>query len=208
MMGLSQMNKRPRFTPSPPMGADPLLGTSAGMGKPALLSASQKKANHIQSEQKRRANIRKGYEALCETVPSLREAIKAEEEAQAALLAEKGSRSRRRKPKNIEESDKQDGRAGPKSENVVLVKSEYRNITFSFQISSNESLFPSAIDYITSLQSERTELLSRLDNARATLSTQNPDHPALTPASPEPLWEREWKGGEAAAEDDDDEEDS
>ena len=46
-----------------------------------MLSPSQKRANHIQSEQKRRANIRKGYEALCEAVPALREAIKLEEEA-------------------------------------------------------------------------------------------------------------------------------
>ena len=49
--------------------------------RPSLLSPSQKRANHIQSEQKRRANIRKGYEALCEAVPALREAIKLEEEA-------------------------------------------------------------------------------------------------------------------------------
>lgn len=45
----------------------------------ALLSPSQKRANHIQSEQKRRANIRRGYEALCEVVPALREAIRLEE---------------------------------------------------------------------------------------------------------------------------------
>ena len=55
-------------------------GTGDGAAKPALLSPSQKRANHIQSEQKRRANIRKGYEALCEVVPALRDAIRAEEE--------------------------------------------------------------------------------------------------------------------------------
>ena len=56
-------------------------GETSGAGaKPALLSPSQKRANHIQSEQKRRANIRKGYEALCEVVPALRDAIRAEEE--------------------------------------------------------------------------------------------------------------------------------
>ncbi|KAI0073450.1 hypothetical protein K474DRAFT_192491 [Panus rudis PR-1116 ss-1] len=53
----------------------------------ALLSPSQKRANHIQSEQKRRANIRRGYEALCEVVPALREAIKAEEAASAGAYS-------------------------------------------------------------------------------------------------------------------------
>ncbi|KAH6913375.1 hypothetical protein BKA70DRAFT_720432 [Coprinopsis sp. MPI-PUGE-AT-0042] len=72
-----------------------------GNNKPALLSPSQKKANHIQSEQKRRANIRRGYEALCETVPALREAIREEEEeakaialAAAAGLPNKGKAAR------------------------------------------------------------------------------------------------------------------
>ncbi|KAK0193794.1 hypothetical protein F5146DRAFT_1134589 [Armillaria mellea] len=63
-----------RFRPTPP----PQAQTAS---KSTLLSPSQKKANHIQSEQKRRANIRRGYEALCQTVPALREAIKQEEAA-------------------------------------------------------------------------------------------------------------------------------
>lgn len=37
-----------------------------------LLSEQEKKANHIASEQKRRANIRKGYDMLCDTLPALR----------------------------------------------------------------------------------------------------------------------------------------
>ncbi|KIY68174.1 hypothetical protein CYLTODRAFT_351786 [Cylindrobasidium torrendii FP15055 ss-10] len=82
--------------------------------KPTL-SASQKKANHIQSEQKRRANIRRGYEALCEVVPTLREAL-----AQPAATE---PRKRRRTNGVSEEKVAQaDGRAGPKSENVVLAK--------------------------------------------------------------------------------------
>ncbi|WFD27046.1 hypothetical protein MNAN1_002042 [Malassezia nana] len=36
-----------------------------------LLSEAEKKANHIASEQKRRANIRKGYDMLCSMVPGL-----------------------------------------------------------------------------------------------------------------------------------------
>lgn len=88
-----------------------------------LLSPSQKKANHIQSEQKRRANIRRGYDTLCETVPALREACQAEDEQQAAEGKSKG----RRRGKGMEKGDdgeKIDGRAGPRSENVVLSKSK------------------------------------------------------------------------------------
>lgn len=101
--------------------------------KPTLLSPSQKKANHIQSEQKRRANIRRGYEALCDAVPALREAIRSEEEEmeQAALLAAAANdgqtikSTKRRARKKIEvDGEKVDGRAGPRSENVVLSKSE------------------------------------------------------------------------------------
>jgi len=88
----------------------------------ALLSPSQKKANHIQSEQKRRANIRRGYDALCEMVPALREACQAEEER--ALVNGKTRNRRRGKGRAAcEDGEKTDGRAGPRSENVVLSKS-------------------------------------------------------------------------------------
>lgn len=110
---------------SPPHQQGPVLNT-----KPALLSASQKKANHIQSEQKRRANIRRGYEALCETVPALREAIAAEDRelAEAAADSENGMRGKSKKKNRgkramSESGEKIDGRAGPRSENVVLQKS-------------------------------------------------------------------------------------
>ena len=89
--------------------------------KSTLLSASQKKANHIQSEQKRRANIRRGYEALCETIPALQEAIRAEEEANSAL----GSGGKKRRRNRVgDDGEKTDGRAGPRSENIVLAKSK------------------------------------------------------------------------------------
>lgn len=103
--------------------------TISGSAKQALLSPSQKKANHIQSEQKRRANIRRGYETLCDTVPALREAIREVEEAEARMTTTLGpsgkpSRSKRKK-KDCGDGDKEkiDGRAGPRSENVVLSKS-------------------------------------------------------------------------------------
>ncbi|KAJ7476074.1 hypothetical protein FB451DRAFT_1132807 [Mycena latifolia] len=161
--------KRPRTAP-PPV-------------KPALLSASQKKANHIQSEQKRRANIRRGYEALCESVPALRDAIR-EEEALSAMqhVASSGKGKRGRGRGRAEDgTEKIDGRAGPRSENVVLSKT---------------------IDYMNELLSEREALNARLDRARAVLP---PGHPARTPAYPDPLWEREWKGGLGDADEDADE---
>ena len=116
--------------------------------KPNLLSVSQKKANHIQSEQKRRANIRRGYAALCETVPALREAIREEEEAEkkdadpnitavnginagAEVKTSSAGKKRRNKKgtvvdgKDSDDRDKEkiDGRAGTMSENTVLSKS-------------------------------------------------------------------------------------
>ena len=103
-------------------------GTSAS-SRSQLLSASQKRANHIQSEQKRRANIRRGYEALCESVPALKEAIRKEEEETAAMLENAASVSsrnaaRKKKAKNVvDDGEKIDGRAGPRSENIVLQKS-------------------------------------------------------------------------------------
>jgi hypothetical protein len=109
-------HKRQRPSPS-------LTGASTPSGsKPALLTASQKKANHIQSEQKRRANIRRGYEALCETIPALREAIRAEEEASSGLGP--GGKRRRTRGRIGDDGEKIDGRAGPRSENIVLAKSK------------------------------------------------------------------------------------
>ncbi|KAF8440382.1 hypothetical protein L210DRAFT_3319045, partial [Boletus edulis BED1] len=147
----------------------------------SLLSPSQKKANHIQSEQKRRANIRRGYDALCETVPALREACQAEDEQ---LFADGKPRNRRRgKGKaKIDDGEKVDGRAGPRSENVVLSKS---------------------IDYLHELLSEREALMQRHQAARSALPA---DHPLLHPPpdAPLPLWERKWTGGEQDDEDDED----
>lgn len=116
---LSNKRHRPSSTSQNPPDEAQLLPQHRAV----LLSPSQKKANHIQSEQKRRANIRRGYDALCETVPALREACQEEDEQQ---LVDGKSKSRRRgkgKTKN-DDGERIDGRAGPRSENVVLSKSE------------------------------------------------------------------------------------
>ena len=156
--------------PDPPSSSQPFYRPqhlheperTSHLTKPPLLTTSQKKANHIQSEQKRRANIRRGYEALCEIVPALREAIRAEEEAErlavakldistpssvtlsggtvtsaadanAAAVARKKARGKAVAAAfGIEEGEKVDGRAGPRSESVVLQKSAYFPYNFFF----------------------------------------------------------------------------
>jgi hypothetical protein len=123
----STSHKRQRPSPSRSGGSTPSQAIPGS--KPALLTASQKKANHIQSEQKRRANIRRGYETLCETIPALREAIRAEEEASSGLGP--GGKKRRARGRVSEDGEKIDGRAGPRSENIVLAKSE-PSLLFSY----------------------------------------------------------------------------
>ncbi|CBQ69823.1 conserved hypothetical protein [Sporisorium reilianum SRZ2] len=111
-----------------------------------LLTTEEKKANHIASEQKRRANIRKGYELLCDIVPSLREALereasgkKAREDGESSASDDddaKGKSAKKKKAGGAKKGDadgggggieidgeKIDGRAGPRSEAVVLMKS-------------------------------------------------------------------------------------
>lgn len=111
-----------------------------------LLTTEEKKANHIASEQKRRANIRKGYELLCDIVPSLKEALEREacskkredeeEESDSDDDEDNGKGAKKKKAAGtgrkgeegsgggIEiDGEKIDGRAGPRSEAVVLMKS-------------------------------------------------------------------------------------
>jgi hypothetical protein len=161
--------------------------TARLLGKPAPLSKAQKQANHIQSEQRRRANIRRGYAALCEAVPALREAI--QEEALATdSPAAKSKTGRARGGRGVE---KVDGRSGPRSENVVLFNSTHPVPLFPRSFSQLICLC-AAIDYLNDLLVERQGLRARLERARAVLP---PGHPARTPAESEPLWELEWKGG-------------
>lgn len=124
--------------------------------KPALLTEAEKKANHIASEQKRRANIRKGYELLCNIIPPLREALEKEKKvgggrrggmAFTGLATASGTgtgvkneeededgKGKKTKGKGNANEDgspngngndgdeKMDGRAGPRSEGIVLMK--------------------------------------------------------------------------------------
>ena len=119
LMALEQPIKR---QPPPALNPPPNPESPANHVKPTL-SPSQKKANHIQSEQKRRANIRRGYEALCDAVPSLREALSNPPSSSSSSFITEPRK--RRRTGNGPNDDKLDGRAGPKSENVVLGKSAF-----------------------------------------------------------------------------------
>ena len=194
----STSHKRQR--PSPSRSGGSTSSQTLTGSKPALLTPSQKKANHIQSEQKRRANIRRGYEALCDTIPALREAIRAEEEASSTVGP--GGKKRRTRGRVSEDGEKIDGRAGPRSENIVLAKSK-PFLSFLSYIRFMRSHSVTAVEYIHELLAQRQHFTERLQRARAVLP---PGHPALGLARPPgdvPLWEREWTGGLGAKDDDD-----
>jgi len=68
-----------------------------------------------------------------------------------------------------------------------------------YQLGSSSSIILSAIEYINELLSDRSSLLARLERARSALPL---DHPALSlSCQGEPLWERQWKGGEGRIDD-------
>lgn len=157
-------------------GPPPVVTSAASSSKPPLLTAQQKKANHILSEQKRRAKIRRGYDALCEVVPSLRSAVQAEQEFGDA---------KRKKGKSTKGSgvDTLDGRAGPKSESIVLSQT---------------------IEYMEHLVAKKEMLLARLRKAQSML----PAGHSVSNGNPAPIWEKEWDGGTGVEEGDEDEDES
>ncbi|KAK0541129.1 hypothetical protein OC835_000339 [Tilletia horrida] len=161
-------------------GADESTASAGGGGGAAnkkqkaghvLLTEAEKKANHIASEQKRRANIRKGYEMLCDIVPPLKEALEREaagkdggggggldeeDEDEADETGGGGGGGRGKKKRKTKKRDPDtagceiggeriDGRAGPRSEAIVLMKS---------------------IEYLRDLLEIHRDLLSRRDHAR------------------------------------------
>lgn len=120
--------------------SDAANANSAAGNKPAL-SDEQKRANHIASEQKRRHAIRAAYDALCTVVPSLRAAVKEYEDRLSKLhptvrKAATGDEDGMDVDGTLQTvagvltggievgGEKIDGRAGPRSEAVVLAKSK------------------------------------------------------------------------------------
>lgn len=107
------------------------------------------------------------------------------EEEEAVASGKKVGRRRCKGKATNDDGEKVDGRAGPKSEHVVLSKT---------------------IEYVTELLSEHDVFKQRLMVARSALPL---DHPLLQrhPDTPPQLWERKWAGGEAKDGDEDDEDD-
>ncbi|KAF8754285.1 helix loop helix domain [Rhizoctonia solani] len=112
-----------------------------------------KKRNHIHSEQKRRATIRHGYALLCEEVPSLRMAIAAAEADDVEHAADGEGRRRRRSRARSSATDGEriDGRAGPRSESVVLIKRvaggrSRRRLTLGANLGGGTGLAPEGVD--------------------------------------------------------------
>ncbi|CAO1634955.1 unnamed protein product [Parajaminaea phylloscopi] len=147
-------------------GDDAGAGSDGGAGKGSakakkpphvLLTEAEKKANHIASEQKRRANIRKGYEMLCAGVPALREALEKEDGeegdddnkgANAAMSGAGEGGSGGGQGYDVG-GERLDGRAGPRSEAVVLGKS---------------------VEHLRHLLEIHRDLRSRRDHARVKLA--------------------------------------
>lgn len=78
----------PAFQASKPEGEDELGKSEGQVGKRGgkqLLTEEEKRANHIESEKKRRQNIRTGFDQLVEIVPSLNQCHRSE-----ALILQRG----------------------------------------------------------------------------------------------------------------------
>ncbi|KAL7005453.1 hypothetical protein EMMF5_005007 [Cystobasidiomycetes sp. EMM_F5] len=139
------------------------------------LTEEQKRANHIMSEQRRRTAIKAAYDELCVAVPALRAAIREYDERLSKVAGSQRTVSTASGNNNaagiagvltggIEVGgEKIDGRAGPKSEAVVLAKT---------------------VDYLRTLLDDREALLDRLSSLQRSRSTE---HHAI------PIWNQKWK---------------
>lgn len=195
---------RPRPRVVAPVSVSPAT-TPTTKAKPTLLSTAQKKANHIASEQKRRAAIRTGYERLCDAVPALKAAV-AEDEARSArggrgsksssstttaTTRGKGKATATKKDKVGQNGEKVDGRAGPKSEAIVLAKCALP-FCLSFLFATFRRLtsilaFISAVAYLRALLQSRASLLQSLASNEAREQSMG-----RTVAPSERLWDEKW----------------
>lgn len=198
LLGPSRASSTPSESPAPASAGASTSGAAYNANKGVLLTAEQKKANHIASEQKRRAAIRQGYDGLCEVVPALRAAVQEFEErvrkvtggaaggaggggeGEGALEGAKGGKGKKRAGRGLDGQsttgalmggiqvggEKIDGRAGPKSEAVVLGKSA--------------SLLPLAPPYL-SLSPRAQSLTLLVVIARSRRARALPPQPALDP---------------------------
>ncbi|MBW0471844.1 hypothetical protein O181_011559 [Austropuccinia psidii MF-1] len=173
-----------KLKPRLPSGLTAIPASILKKEKPGLLSQEQKRANHIASEQKRRAAIRHGYGRLCLVVPSLRTPIgneqwmekKSDEESGEDLkpgLKSNGKENakvgiapkrKRKKGESVET------RSGAKSEAVVLAKT---------------------VEYLRELEIERSDLIERLKKGE-NIAIKNGIE--IRKSNQERLWQERWKG--------------
>lgn len=114
-------------------------------GNQGLLTEAEKKANHIASEQKRRANIRKGYDMLSAMLPTLSKY--AESQGGSGDVKRNG------------EEDGMDSRSSIHSEITVLEEGMYIVIDTDH----------TAIEYVTQCLQEHHQLLLRKSKAQEEL---------------------------------------
>ncbi|GAA93494.1 hypothetical protein E5Q_00135 [Mixia osmundae IAM 14324] len=161
-----------------------------GGSRMPLLSEEQKRANHIASEQKRRAAIRAAYDSLAAVVPSLNDAPPSGPADHRRSMSHEddegderdggetiGRGKRKRKPVPESQSSKPEARPGAKSEAVVLSKT---------------------VEYLRELHDQREALLDRLERAQALLAQRG--QPC---GSRSPVWNLAWQddaseGGEGS----------
>ncbi|CAD6571341.1 MAG: hypothetical protein CYPHOPRED_004397 [Cyphobasidiales sp. Tagirdzhanova-0007] len=175
----------------------PSIADAPGAGPPkAVLTDAQKKANHIASEQKRRTAIRSAYDDLCNIVPALRAAVQEYEERLSKLhglhAASEQSQARKGEEDGPQQhpppppltvagvltggievgGEKVDGRAGPKSEAIVLGKT---------------------VEYLNQLLEQREGLLARMQTLRDESRARGIKIQSLNVAAEEAPWSAKWR---------------
>ncbi|CED84037.1 Myc-type, basic helix-loop-helix (bHLH) domain [Phaffia rhodozyma] len=166
---------------------------------PGLLTATQKRANHIHSEKKRRETIKKRTEALCGIVPGLRALcfIKEEQEEEAA-----GAAAAAMVQESLRDDDNQTtGKKRKKNQKMVGRRgrrSEEDRERLSFKIGGPKSekiILIKTIEHLRTLQANRRGLLTRLNHLRQQgLSRGLPTDVLGTDRSSE--WDFPWKMAE------------
>ncbi|KAH9448387.1 hypothetical protein Pst134EA_027699 [Puccinia striiformis f. sp. tritici] len=134
--------------------------------KPGLLSQEQKRANHIASEQKRRAAIRQGYSRLCMIVPSLRVR---QQEQQSTI-----SRQSEDDSPTLVEQDLNSPAIGREDNNSVAASKRKRNKSATQDLQLNQSgarseavVLAKTVEYLRELEGDRKGYLENLNRLKS-----------------------------------------
>lgn len=164
------------------------VATSSGpkKDKPGLLTQEQKRANHIASEQKRRAAIRLGYTRLCSIVPSLR-ASSVESPLTATPTRSEDGHRQLNQPTDHDQSDPNTTDTttpNPSISHHPLDSKRKRNAPHSSikrpdaqrpAIAANRSeavVLAKTVEYLRELEFERRSLIERLKSLRSISTSQ------------------------------------